>query len=238
MSAKRATAMRIDTSRILLLAVAVALVGCVNSDLKPPPSEPYLPYTQQPLYRIDVGDVLDLRFPLTPELNEQAVVGPDGRISVQYAQNLIAAGRTLSEISADMKAAYAQQLTNPTLNVSIRSYAGTKVYVVGEVSTPGEFIANGPITVVQAITRAGGFKLLASERQVILVRHDADGKPAIYAVDVSGIANGYGPATADVPLSSYDIVYVPRSPIGDVSKVFEIIRGMIPFYFSPGYALP
>lgn len=230
--------MRINTLRILYLAVAVAAAGCVNHDLQPPPPMPFLPYSQQPLYRIDVGDVLDLRFPLTPELDEQAVVGPDGRISVQYAQNLVAAGRTLPEVSAELKAAYAQQLTNPTLSVSIRSYAGTKVYVVGEVATPGEFIATGPLTVVQAIARAGGFKLVASMHQVILVRRDATGKPAIYAVDVSGIANGYGPATADVPLSSYDIVYVPRSPIGDVSKVFEIIRGMIPLYFSPGYTLP
>jgi len=223
---------------ILCFALAVAVAGCVNPDLKPPPQQPFLPYSQRPLYRLNVGDVLDLRFPLVPELNEQVVVGPDGRISVQYAQDVVAAGRTLPEISADLKTAYAQQLINPILSVSIRSYAGTKVYVTGEVATPGEFIATGPITVVQAIARAGGFKLVASDHQVILVSHDANGKPAIYAVDISGIANGYGPAIVDVPLSSYDIVYVPRSPIGDISKIFEIIRGMVPFYFAPGYALP
>src|ERR1700677_2780383 len=85
---------------------AYALTGCANSSLPRPPALELASPEQRPLYRCDIGDVLDLRFPRNPELNEQAVVGPDGRISVQFAHDVLAAGRTLAELTKDLSEAY------------------------------------------------------------------------------------------------------------------------------------
>src|ERR1039458_7575239 len=81
---------------------ASVLTGCANSSLPRPPVAELASPEQRPLYRCDMGDVLDVRFPRNPELNEQALVGPDGRISVQFAHDVLAAGRTLADLTKDL----------------------------------------------------------------------------------------------------------------------------------------
>src|SRR5580658_950135 len=105
----------------------LVLLGCANVSLPPPPLPEYTSTAQRPLYRVDMGDVLDLRFPRNPELNEQAVVGPDGRISVQFAHDILAAGRTLADLTKDISEAYSKELIEPSVSLSIRSYSGTRV---------------------------------------------------------------------------------------------------------------
>jgi len=217
---------------------ASVLTGCANRSLPRPPVADLASPEQRPLYRCDIGDVLDLRFPRNPELNEQAVVGPDGRISVQFAHDILAAGRTLSEISKDLSGAYSKELVDPLLSLSIRSYSGTRIYVAGEVTTPGEFVETGPITALQAIARAGGFKNSAARSQVILIRRGQQGKPEIYGLNESRLTEGYSQNATDAELVSYDIVYVPRSPIGDIGYVFDQLRGIIPFSFVVVDSIP
>jgi len=217
---------------------ASALTGCANSSLPRPPVAELASPEQRPLYRCDMGDVLDLRFPRNPELNEQAVVGPDGRISVQFAHDILAAGRTLAELTKDLSEAYSKELVDPLVSLSIRTYSGTRIYVAGEVATPGEFVETGPITALQAIARAGGFKTSAALSQVILIRRGQKGKPEIYGLDESRLTEGYSQNATDAELVSYDIVYVPRSPIGDVGYVFDQVRGVLPFSFSMVYVNP
>jgi polysaccharide biosynthesis/export protein len=214
------------------------LAGCANQSLPRPPVVELATPEQRPLYRCDIGDVLDLRFPRNPELNEQAVVGPDGRISVQFAHDVIAAGRTLAELTKDVSQAYSKELVDPLVSLSIRSYSGTRVYVAGEVAAPGEFVETGPITALQAIARAGGFKTSASRRNVILIRRGEKGQPEMYGLNEWGLTEGHGHSVVDADLVSYDIVYVPRSAVGDVAFVFDQLRNIVPFSFVAVYSLP
>jgi polysaccharide biosynthesis/export protein len=193
---------------------------------------------QRPLYRCDMGDVLDVRFPRNPELNEQAVVGPDGRISVQFAHDIQAAGRTLAELTKDISEAYSKELIDPFVSLSIRSYSGTRVYVAGEVALPGEFVETGPITALQAIARAGGFKTSAARSQVILIRRGQTGKAEVYGLNEARLTEGYSGHATDAELVSYDIVYVPRSPFGDVGYLFDQLRSIVPFSFVAVYSIP
>jgi polysaccharide biosynthesis/export protein len=217
---------------------ALVLIGCANSSLPRPPAAELPSPEQRPLYRCDIGDVLDVRFPRNPELNEQAVVAPDGRISVQFAHDIPAAGRTLAELTRDIDEAYSKELVDPLVSLSIRSYSGTRIYVAGEVTTPGEFVETGPITALQAIAHAGGFKPSASRSRVILIRRGQKGKPEIYGLDESGLTEGYSQNATDAELVSYDIVYVPRSPIGDLGYVLDQLRGVLPFSFVGVYNVP
>src|ERR1700760_3249949 len=73
-------------------------------------------------YRIQVGDVLDVRLMLNPELNEEVSVRPDGHISTTVARDELAYGRTIPELTAALTRDYSADLRNPRLSVILRSF--------------------------------------------------------------------------------------------------------------------
>ena len=82
-----------------------------------------------PPYRIQIGDQLDLKLILNPELNESVVVRPDGMISTSVVQDVMAYGRTPAELKSELVGAYKTQLSKPELKVIVKNFAPTRVYV-------------------------------------------------------------------------------------------------------------
>ena len=118
-------------------------------------------------------------------------------------------------------AVYAKELTNPRVTVEVRSFAPTRVYVGGEVNTPGEFITVGPtLTLSQAIARAGGTKLSSDETSVFIIRRGAGDKPEFLSVKWNALRHGNDP-DADVRLAPYDVVYVPKLGIAEVYQFYN-----------------
>jgi protein involved in polysaccharide export with SLBB domain len=97
---------------------------------------------------------------------------------------------------------------------------------------------SGQVSALGAISRAGGFKNTAQIDVIVLIRRDEENRPHLYAVDVNAAMEGRDP-NADVMLQTYDILYVPRDRIGNVSLIFEKLRNAIPFSsaFTYGYYL-
>ncbi len=182
-------------------------------------------------YRLQPGDVLESHFAANATFNEQALVAPDGRVSFFYAANVRAAGLSLAQLR-DRIAAQAG-ITDPSFVVVLRNSVGTRVYVTGEVNAPGEIVVNGPLTALQAISRAGGYKLGAQSGASVLIRHEPDGKPTPYSINLAAAVNGRNPS-ADVQLQPYDVLYVPRDRLGNASLVLERIRNAVPFSFFYG----
>jgi polysaccharide export outer membrane protein len=179
------------------------------------------------------GDQLDIKFFYNPELNEQATVQPDGRFSVPLAHDVLAAGKTVDEVTAAINAAYRKELRDPAATVQLRSAVPTRVYVGGEVTTPGEYVNVGPnLTFVQAIARAGGLKNSANQEQIILVRRTPDGKQAAYGLDFIKASAGVN----DVQLAAYDTIFVPRSGVANVYLAYQqYFQQFLPSSF--GYTL-
>ena len=172
-----------------------------------------------PAYRLQVGDVLDVKFPLNPELNEQVVVRPDGLISTAVAQDVPAYGLTVGTLTENLRQQYKSILVNPRLSAILRSFAPNRIYVSGEVNTPGEFITVGPnLTLSQAIARAGGLKFSANREKVFIIRRGPDDTPQAYSTDYLGVIRGSDPQ-GDVRLAQYDVVYVSRTGIGDAYQI-------------------
>jgi len=172
-----------------------------------------------PQYALQVGDVLDLKFPLNPELNEEVTVRPDGMISTSSAQEVPAFGRNVAQVTDDLRERYKADLINPRLSVILRSFAPNRVYVSGEVNSPGEFITVGPnLTVSQAIARAGGIKFSANREKVFVIRRGPHDVPEAYAVDYLGVIRGSDPQ-GDIRLAQYDVLYVSRTGIGDAYQI-------------------
>ena len=98
-------------------------------------------------------------------------------------------------------------LRNPQVSVLVKEYNSKKVFVFGEVQKPGTFLFEDGMSVVQAITLAGGFTRNASQNSTSVTRHVA-GEEVKVKVNVQDIALGKAP---NVLLEPGDIVYVPES---------------------------
>ena len=207
-----------------MLSAAIGMAACTNTDNLPPaPLEPAVlgPSAPLPPYRIQVGDVLDIRLILNPELNEEVTVRPDGHVSTTVARDVPAAGLTVPELDRELVSDYASTLQNPRVSVVVRSFAPTRVYVAGEVNNPGEFITVGPtLTLSQAIARAGGPKLSSDNGDIFIIRRGADDKPEFLSVRYRAVEHAIDPS-ADVRLAPYDVVYVPKSGIAEVYKWYN-----------------
>lgn len=224
------------TIAVSLLLLFFVMVGCasVSSKLPAAPRIGYGPPESQPEYRLQAGDVVELDVATNPELTQQAIVNPDGRVSFQYAPNIAAAGHTLPEVSKTVAADY-HAANESNFQVVLRSTGGTRVYVTGEVALPSEVVVNGPISALGAISRAGGFKITAQTGEVVLMRLDNELKPQLFAIDAGAAMDGTDPG-ANVQLQPYDVLYVPRDRFSNVSLLFERIRNAIPFSSSFSYA--
>jgi protein involved in polysaccharide export with SLBB domain len=208
----------------VVLMGAVALAACsMVPNMPPAPMEPE-PQTftaNLPPYRIQVGDVLDVRLLLNPELNEEVTVRPDGHVSTTAAEDAVAYGRTPAELAATLRGIYGHELQNPRVTVEVKSFAPTRVYVAGEVNSAGEFITVGPtLTLSQAIARAGGTRLSSDDTSVFIIRRGAGDKPQFLSVKWKAVRQGRDP-DADIRLAPYDVVYVPKMGIAEVYQFYN-----------------
>ena len=217
MSANKAifTSLR-SVSVCLFVALSLSACGTAGqlSELPLAPTqtapEPIPASTLHP-YKLQVGDVLDIKFPLNPELNESVAVRPDGFISTSMAADIPAYNLTAAELNDELKEAYRAELARPRLSVVVRSFAPTRIYVSGEVANPGEFVNVGPtLTLTQAIARAGGTLNSADPRRVVIIRRGAGEEGKAYVADYFA-ATQEGDASKDARLAPYDVVFVPKS---------------------------
>jgi protein involved in polysaccharide export with SLBB domain len=189
-------------------------------------------------YRIQVGDQLDIKFFYNSELNEQVTVRPDGRISLQLVHEVMVAGLTPSELTQRLKQKYAPELKKPEIAVIVRSFGAYKIYVDGEVNKSGMFPLVGYMTVLHAISQAGGMKDTARKGEVLIIRRGEGNKPLVSSVNLNKVVDGTD-ILQDIPLKPFDIVYVPRSAIANVNVwVDQYIRKNLPIYLSFGYFYP
>ena len=210
---------------ILAIAVASVAVACTNTSHMPPaPAQPdpgagYV--SSLTPYRLQVGDVLDIRLMLNPELNEEVAVRPDGHISTTVVPDEVAYGRTVSELTGALRQDYSHDLRNPRVSVVVKSFAPTRIYVAGEVNNPGEFITVGPtLTLTQAIARSGGYKVRGDAHNVFIIRRGPGDVPQFFSTRFNSVVAG-SDASADVRLAPYDVVYVPKTGIAEVYDWFN-----------------
>ena len=105
----------------------------------------------------------------------------------------------------------------------------------GEVAKPGMISLVGLMTVLRAISQAGGVKDSARTTEVIVIRRGADNKPLAIAVNLDKAIDGTD-MSQDIILRPFDIVYVPKSPIANVNKWVDLyIRKNLPISISTGF---
>jgi protein involved in polysaccharide export with SLBB domain len=219
--------------RYPMLSLCLLVAACGSTVKNIPPANPASPRLYSAAvpdeeYRIQPGDLLDIKFFYSPELNEQIPVRPDGRISLQLAQEVQAGGRTPAELTAILKETYSRELKKPDVTVILRSFGSQRVYVDGEVAKPGLIPLTGPTTVLQAISQAGGFLYTGNVTDVMVIRRGPENQPLATMVDMKRVRNGTDLAQ-DIYLKPFDIVYVPKTAIADVNLWIEqYLNRMVP----------
>jgi polysaccharide biosynthesis/export protein len=212
-----------------------SLFACAPVVLSPAPVPTGYVKTQE--YRIQPGDQMDIKFFYNPELNESVTVRPDGRISLQLAHEIQAEGLTPAELTQVIVQKYARELDKPEITVIMRSFAGQRVYVDGEVYKPNLVPLTASMTVLQSISLAGGMKESARTNGVVIIRRGLEGKPTVFTVDLNRVIDGTDTGQ-DVALMPFDVVFVPRSPISNVNVwVDQYIRKNLPVGFGAYYQI-
>ncbi len=213
----------------------------------PPPQAPassfpnigYADWTdQEPDYRLYPGDQIDITVPSAPELSKLGIViQPDGRVTMPLIDPVMAADRTIPEFQAALMRAYSSQLLRPQVQVTIKTASPLKVFVGGEVGTPGVYDMPGDINSLQAIIQAGGFKTSAKTDQVVIIRRGPGGQAMMRTVNLKSAMKTAGGADF-VPLRRFDIVFVPRSNAAEAGLfVQQWFRDVSPIQLGFSYAL-
>ena len=112
-------------------------------------------------YPIGPGDVLLIVVRKEEDLEREITVPPDGVISFPLAGNVKVRGLTIDQIEDELEKRLSKVLIDPIVNVAVQSFASYKIYVIGKVTIPGEFLISGPTDVMQALALAGGMAQFA-----------------------------------------------------------------------------
>jgi polysaccharide export outer membrane protein len=154
------------------------------------------------------GDVMEIKVYDEVELSGIFAVSSGGTINYPLIGKLTVEGMTSSDLAETLQKKLGEKyLRNPQVSIVIREYNSKKVSVFGEVNKPGTFRYEDNMTIIQAVSMAGGFTKMASKNQTNVTRLE-NGEEKKFFVPVEAIAEG---KTRNFFLRPGDIVYVPES---------------------------
>ena len=162
-------------------------------------------------YKIQPGDLLEITVFKEADMARTARISGNGTITFPLAGNLKLADLSVPDAEALLAEKLAEFLVKPQVTVLIKEYGNKQIYVLGEVKKPGsiQIPAERHLTVLEAITLAGGFTDLAAPDRTKVLRGSGSTSQTIQ-VEVNRITK-QGDKSADIPLEPNDTVYVPQS---------------------------
>ena len=141
-------------------------------------------------YIIGPGDILEVQVWKEPDLSRNPVpVRIDGRISLPLLGDVDAAGKTIKELTTVLGKKYGEVVTEPAVSVMLIESRSWRYYIVGQITQPGEFNLDYPITLLQAIARSGGFLEWAKKSDIKVIRRKANNEE-ILQFDYEALVKG------------------------------------------------
>jgi polysaccharide export outer membrane protein len=189
---------------LLLLILLSSWAGCADRAVAPYPVSVPQPPT---VSAMGPGDLFDVRVFGEPTLSSSYEVDPNGNFNFPLIGAIRAEGRTPPEIEKDIEARLSDgYIKNPSVSVKVTEYRSRRVSVFGQVRSPGTFGFTENMSVVEAITRAGGFTGMAKKNAVRITRVDGE-KTERIVVAVEDIGTGRSP---NFLLRPGDVIFVPE----------------------------
>lgn len=195
--------------RLALIVLFVLLAMCslpVWSQTKatdmPPKSA-----TDDPAYVIGPEDMLNVAVWKEPDFSSTVPVRPDGKISLPLLGDVEASGRTPSQLAQDLTGRLKKYIDDPHVTVVVTAINSKRVYILGEVNHPGTMNMSPNMTVLQAISAAGGPTAYANTKKITVLRTVA-GKQTKYAFNYKEVIKGNA-IQQNIVLQSGDTIVVP-----------------------------
>jgi glycosyltransferase involved in cell wall biosynthesis/protein involved in polysaccharide export with SLBB domain len=189
-------------------------------------SAPMVPGQYSANYKIESGDQLRVKFLYHPELDVKVPVAPDGNILIPGVGEVLAEGKTAEDVAGEVERISSDQLRDPEVTVIVAEFGERVVYVGGEVRLPGPVRFREGMTPLQAILDRGGFTEVARADSVLHL-HPNGGTYDATRLDYTTNINEQ--ELEQATLGVYDVVYVPRTFIGDANAFVRLyIRGLLP----------
>jgi len=158
-------------------------------------------------YMINAGDILEISVWKEEELQREIRVLPDGNISFPLVGEIAVSGVTLTEVRAQLVKKLSEYITDPVVNISVKSSEGNSVYVIGQVRRPGSFVMYQPLDVMQVLSLAGGLTTFAKSNDIRILRRTDKG-PTSIEFEYGELEDG-DELESNIVLKSGDVVVVP-----------------------------
>jgi polysaccharide export outer membrane protein len=156
-------------------------------------------------YRLSVGDKLRIEVYKDEQLSQSVQVRPDGKITLPLLGDVLAAGLTPTGLRDQLATSLKEYITNPVVTVIVQEATPATVFVMGEVKTPGPQPIRGQMTVLEALSMAGGFNDFAKTGDIRVLRKNPTGTETL-KFNYKKAVKGEGDT---IVLKPGDIVVVP-----------------------------
>ena len=197
--------------RVLFMILALAFAGCAVS--APPSSEGEgAAADASKNYIIGPGDSLDIFVWRNPELSVKVPVRPDGKISAPLVEDMVAAGKSPTQLARDIEAVLGEYVREPKVTVIVGEFVGTfteQIRVVGQATQPRSLAYRDRMTVLDAMIEVGGLTPQAAGNRAKLVRWE-NGRQIDIPVRLNDLLNK-GKIEANVMLQPGDVLIIPES---------------------------
>ena len=158
-------------------------------------------------YQLGPEDVIEISVWKEPDLTKQIAIRPDGKISYPLIGEVQAAGKTVKELREEISKRLEKFVTDAQVTVILLKTQYYKIYVVGKVNKPGEFLVGRPANVMQALAMAGGLNPFASPSRIVILRRIGD-KEQTLPFDYKAVSRGEF-LNQNITLLPGDVVVVP-----------------------------
>jgi polysaccharide export outer membrane protein len=191
------------------LAVAVLLLaGCMaGTPARAETAVEDISLIESTSYLIQPGDVLQIAVWREPDLQLEVMVRPDGGISAPLLGEVVAEGKSVAELRDEVTAKFRKYVPDAEVTVAVKQATGNKVYVLGMVNRPGEFVLNRRVDVMQALSMASGIAKFADIKKITILRRSGESQQAI-PFDYSQVEKGKS-LEQNIVLKPGDVVVVP-----------------------------
>ena len=160
-----------------------------------------------PDYVIGADDNLHISVWKEPDLTNTLPVRPDGKISMPLLNDVQAAGLTSMQLAGSLREGLSKYLTSPQVTVTVTEINSRRVYITGEVTHAGALPLLPNMTVLQALSSAGGFTQFAKLKNIYVLRTEG-GKQVKHPFNYKEVVKG-NLAEQNVVLQPGDVIVVP-----------------------------
>jgi polysaccharide export outer membrane protein len=195
----------------VLVTLPLVLGGC-SSNPYPPVPEPERMVEPDYEYLVGPGDNMEIFVWGNEELSTGAVVRPDGKMTTRLVEDLVASGRTSTQLARDIETAYSEYVRQPVVSVIVNGFVGLpeqQVRVVGEATSPTGIPYRMQMTLLDLMIAVGGMTEYASGNKSVLIRVENGGQVS-YSLRLDDLIKD-GDISANITLMPGDIIIIPES---------------------------